>query len=318
MSLVINNFQFEEILTAVDLNQVNSNMDTAVEEVGRAYSEIFGDYGVIGNEIVTFDKIFIHDFSEGRYWDFTNPARSNTITPDFPGTRFFTWNAADEIYIGLNRTFDDMTWEFSSPASSSAGPAFRYWNGTGWNALTVTDGTNGFQNNGQMTWTIPSNWITVDLNTANETFRAESSRRFWIQIAEFGNSNTFLVDSIVTDLLTGTNDPSLKVKVTNPLSLSVLVNPGAAIVDGKFVIVSNTVPVGLVRPSTTSQEWQAAIQLTKEGEIVVDYGDEAGVGLSVPKNARVDAIKLADVNLEEGIVNIADADITDQRLFLDT
>jgi hypothetical protein len=41
---------------------------------------------------------------------------------------------------------------------------WEYWNGTAWTTLTVTDGTNGFTQDGTVSWTIPTDWATTAVN----------------------------------------------------------------------------------------------------------------------------------------------------------
>jgi hypothetical protein len=41
---------------------------------------------------------------------------------------------------------------------------WEYWNGTAWTTLTVTDGTNGFTQDGTVSWTIPTDWASTAVN----------------------------------------------------------------------------------------------------------------------------------------------------------
>ena len=62
-------------------------------------------------------------------------------------------------------------WEavsLSTPISTTHTFAFEYWNGSSWtNVSGLSDGTNNLTQNGQITWTMPTDWETVSASTGS-------------------------------------------------------------------------------------------------------------------------------------------------------
>ena len=93
--------------------------------------------------------------------DWYNHATSTDLFDDAP-------TANDCIYVYMSAPFDG--WEvvnISSPIAADAHVlAYEYWNGSAWGAVAgLTDGTNELTQNGQITWTKPTDWETVLANT---------------------------------------------------------------------------------------------------------------------------------------------------------
>lgn len=318
MALFNSSFGFESDLLAVDLNTLDADFDANIIALGLLDAELFGDWGVIPTARVDVDKIFAYDASGDVFYNFTNPSRHQDITPDWPeGGAHFSWASGDRIYFGKDRPFENLAFDFQTAAGASVSPTWQYFNtSTGaWTTLVVVDGTLDFTVSDSVTWTAPANWGTQSLNSALLVEDVESIARYWIRVT-VGNSQSFKIDSITSAAPTGTNNLSLQVTETTPNSLSVNVRKGAAVIDGKLALLPSDVSIGLNTPPTAPKEWYAAVQFTKDGDIVVDYGDEANNGAGVQKNARVDAIKLADVEIDNGVSTIPNAKITDQRTFV--
>lgn len=82
----------------------------------------------------------------------------------------------DEAYIGMSSKFGRAKFVFGTPGvqATAVTLAFEYWNGSAWTALTgVVDTTSGLTANGNMTWTIPANWIANAVNGVTQ---------FWMRL----------------------------------------------------------------------------------------------------------------------------------------
>lgn len=74
--------------------------------------------------------------------------------------------SGDAMYLGQCARFAAAG---MSVAASGVGGAYawEYWNGSSWTALTVSDGTAGFVQDGVVTWTKPGDWATTTVNAVN-------------------------------------------------------------------------------------------------------------------------------------------------------
>lgn len=93
------------------------------------------------------------------------------------------------LYIGKRNTFTNVYFDFNVIMSSGTTRSWEYWNGTAWTALTVTDGTNNWANNGDTSFTAPVDWAKTTVNnvgpiyyirvgTVSGTFSVEPTLRF--------------------------------------------------------------------------------------------------------------------------------------------
>ena len=67
------------------------------------------------------------------------------------------------IQAGYNAPFSHLSFVVTSPGGATLFP-WKYWNGTAWASLTVTDGTNMLHNSGDITWTPPGDWATTTVS----------------------------------------------------------------------------------------------------------------------------------------------------------
>jgi len=95
----------------------------------------------------------------------------------------------DFLYIGKRDTFGSIYFDFETIMSAGTNRTWEYWNGSVWTALTVTDGTNQWQNDGTVTFTPPVGWAKNTVNsvgpiyyirvgTVSGTFTVEPTLRF--------------------------------------------------------------------------------------------------------------------------------------------
>jgi hypothetical protein len=76
-----------------------------------------------------------------------------------PTTLMNAWPA--NAQIGYSAPFSQVSFALSTPATGTFSLAWVYWNGTTWATLTVTDGTNGFEQSGTVAFTPPGDWATT-------------------------------------------------------------------------------------------------------------------------------------------------------------
>lgn len=135
--------------------------------------------------------------SGGSFVDNTTEARLEGGTTfklfQTPGTN-------DEAYIGMSVPFDRMTIDLATLGIGGS-YAVKYWNGSSWVTLTVSDGTKGFTQDGMISWTIPTDWATKAVNSVT---------LYWIQIVPLTVPSTnpllnYLTVTGWTEAFTGTN-----------------------------------------------------------------------------------------------------------------
>lgn len=110
--------------------------------------------------------------SDLKYSKFTSGGSSNAWYRNYTSSDLFDDSPTvnDCILIYMSAPFDGFeVVNLSSPMASTAHVlAYEYWNGTAWTALSgLTDGTNALTQNGQITWTMPTDWETVAANTGS-------------------------------------------------------------------------------------------------------------------------------------------------------
>ena len=109
-------------------------------------------------------------YNDLKYSKFTGGGITNAWYRNGAATDLFDDSPAvdDSIYVYMCAPFNG--WEvvnISSPMASTAHVlAYEYWNGSAWTAVSgLTDGTNALTQNGQITWTKPTDWETVSAST---------------------------------------------------------------------------------------------------------------------------------------------------------
>lgn len=145
------------------LNKLYMN-DKVLENRGEASSET----------ATTFDSVFLYNGDSGSgYVDNSSEAGSAT------GTAFAVNNTTrDYLYLGSSTKFSGAKFEWQTRGSNYT-LVVEYWSGSAWLPLSVNtdnleDGTNNFQSDGHISWTTPSNWSTLTVN---------SSLAYWIRIS---------------------------------------------------------------------------------------------------------------------------------------
>jgi len=70
----------------------------------------------------------------------------------------------DAFYYGADDQFWMVNVNVSTAATGTYTIVWEYWNGSGWTALTVTDGTSGYTASGQVTFDVPNDWAKTTVN----------------------------------------------------------------------------------------------------------------------------------------------------------
>jgi hypothetical protein len=103
---------------------------------------------------------------------------------------------SDKLLVGYFKPFADINFTFTTPSGKTV--TAQYWNGTAWAALTATDGTSGWTQNGLFTFTPPSNWAKTAING--------SRSKWWVRFTVSGSGTTPVISTIRgDDWLTGTD-----------------------------------------------------------------------------------------------------------------
>ena len=108
------------------------------------------------------------------YACYNNGGKDRYYYRKYSSNELFPDNAqvGDFVFIAMSAPFSG--WEavnLSTPISADSYTLdYKYWNGADWVALSgLTDGTNQFSQNGQITWTQPTNWETWDYASNTES-----------------------------------------------------------------------------------------------------------------------------------------------------
>lgn len=294
-----------EVPTSRKLQSMDRRVNNAFNLDAEVLGSLFGNNVVVDKVSRKFDKVYYYDASAGTYTDWTDEV-GTTQTPGFPDV---TVSSVDIIYAAYDDQFSGATFTLTSPASSDTGADWEYYVGSWTDVVSVSDATAGLTSEGTFSWAQSSmtGWSKEDLNTILSISSTDSINRYWARMTPT-NGVTFTIESLIQ--ATSPNN-ELEVKVTNPTSMNVRVQPGYAIVNNKRVSNDTELSVPLVVPSTNNKI--TIVQIDDTGKITTKDGDEA-VSPTAP-TVDDDNIKLADILINASDTTIETSDITDQRVF---
>jgi len=130
----------------------------------------------------SIDKAFFYNANTGEYTDETTDINESTADDVLLPPQQAT-TEGDAIYFGSDYKFSKIRINVSTAGVySDITIVWEYWNGSAWATLTVTDGTNGFQNSGtnEVSFTPPGDWAKTTVNGVT---------MFWVRArATFGAS----------------------------------------------------------------------------------------------------------------------------------
>ncbi len=113
--------------------------------------------------------VLSEDNSKSAWTDRTEEAAS-ADTADVQPFGAFAADQNDACYIGCAATFDRARIAYTTAGQGTnvtAKTAWEYWDGTTWQALTVTDSSNAFTEDAgtyTLTWSVPGDWATTTLS----------------------------------------------------------------------------------------------------------------------------------------------------------
>lgn len=132
----------------------------------------------------SFDSVFLYNGDSGAgYTDDTTEASSET------GTEFDLMNStSDYLYVGDASTFSGAKFEFQTRGSNYT-LKVEYYNGGAWTELTANlnaldDDTNDFESDGKISWTVPTDWATVEVNSSTKYYVRISTTTTPITVAK--------------------------------------------------------------------------------------------------------------------------------------
>ena len=124
----------------------------------------------VGN--AAFSKMDAFDNFEGEngILETTDDATYSQLNAPF-ATNPYALNATlgNTVYFGYEEPFAQINFVFSTKGAGIS-DVWEYWNGSNWSALNVTDGTNNFSSDGQISFLPPSDWTRTVVNNSNSKY----------------------------------------------------------------------------------------------------------------------------------------------------
>lgn len=154
------------------VGDIGAGMQLDALDVRQGVNVIDQESGAVG----TVDNAFKYDDSGASYTDVTTAFGS-------PGTDVTIFDEDDDyIYLGHASTFTTVEVILAIVASSpGVKPIFEYSQGaSAWNAVSVSDDTNGFRENGTIFFEEPGDWATDTVNAV--------ASKYWFRIKRTANS----------------------------------------------------------------------------------------------------------------------------------
>lgn len=153
--------------TLLDVNQILV-VDSVFGKAGIGKVPSVGSPLMNIQETEGFDKVYSFN-GVSTYTDNTTESKSTF------GTAFNVLvTNAYYLYLGKSIPFRDFSVLVKSFATAAETLIAEYWNGSSWTALTITDNTSNFQNNGTITYSTPGTWATTSVN---------SQTLYWIRLS---------------------------------------------------------------------------------------------------------------------------------------
>jgi hypothetical protein len=154
----------ETSYAAVGGDRIVINEVMFMPETGPEWVELYNASG----EPRDADQVWFFDAS-----DTINPWKDLTVAANDFDDEFIPLGAmtsGDVLYLGrVDATFQSLS--VALGANANAMPAViqvEYWNGSSWQDLIATDGTESagipFSQNGDISWTVPSDWVATQVN----------------------------------------------------------------------------------------------------------------------------------------------------------
>ena len=137
-----------------------------------------------------WDAIYLWDNSSGSSGAYVD---LEFAASDIPGTATAMFGqAADKIYLGLDRTFNAAYFELGTNGSGLGAFTYQYWDGSTWRNLPLKR-LYAFNENGVPEFPVPSNWTARTLTGVegtNTNLAAEDIAYYWIRISQSATPTT--------------------------------------------------------------------------------------------------------------------------------
>jgi hypothetical protein len=102
------------------------------------------------------------------FTDYSDAAQDGSASTDVVLSSLGTLAQGDYVYVGAPRKFAGIAVDVDGANVNAATMAVHYWSGNQWNNITPTDGTASggatFGQDGNVTWTVPTNWVKKSIN----------------------------------------------------------------------------------------------------------------------------------------------------------
>jgi len=127
------------------------------------FNSVYMDEQPLDNEgeatslaLSSFASVLFYDGSD--YTDNSTEAAS-----EFGNEFTLLEDTSDYLYVGDDAKFSGVAFGFHTPALGVT-LKVEYYNGSSWSTLSVTDDTENWVQNGNITWTAPADWAQTDVN----------------------------------------------------------------------------------------------------------------------------------------------------------
>lgn len=151
--VVLINNRVSGLIASTSSNGTRLSLTSGTERSDESKVKIIDDFDIAWNEE---SAVLV-----ARESDFSNPLTTTSILA----------SDDDEIYLGLeNFKYYIVHFKFDTVASSDCALVFELWNGSTWTAVGVTDTTNGFQQNGYISFGRNDFWDTTTVNGSNAAY----------------------------------------------------------------------------------------------------------------------------------------------------
>lgn len=188
-------------------------------------------------ETNSFTKVYNYD-GVSTYSDNTTEAKKTYGSP----FNFLASNT-QTLYLGSSSKFNGMSFSLKQLTTAASALIITYWNGSTWAALTSTDNTNNFRNDGTIAFTAPSNWAQTSVN---------SQTLYWVSIQ---STSTFTTTPTMYSVRPGTNSVLSTYSSVSDTTPSFIISQNGNLLTPNIAGTQTSVatPVTLVVGLTTSR-----------------------------------------------------------------
>ena len=243
------NFDFTGVKMAV-VGTLDSSATVDGMETGIGIRPIHQDVGGIEAAEQAWTEI-----SGPTYTD-----RTAAFNSSLTNAQIFTADNA-YIYVGHSEKFSLIEVVLAIVPNNSIQGVYQYWNGSAWATLTITNGTNDFQQSGNIIFTPPTNWGTTSVNGVTKYYvRIQRTRNSLSTVPTESTIRVLVPTAYIWDAEGDVNVSTLRTAGKAEIGDAGLeftgVNIDGTIYTDKFRVndfaVSDPILMGLHRHSTTS------------------------------------------------------------------